>query len=106
MALSQNYCSTFTRRQRLTRGRDRHIDIRITMRQRYEHRLELRRRNIDPALDHPMEVACKRLRIGVARGFSVAHVIDPYEERQNRNHPIDASATPCRQERLVQPRRE
>src|SRR6266851_6312994 len=92
--------------QRFARGRDRHLDIGITMGQRYKHRLELRRRDIDPALDHAMEVACKRLRIGVARAFSVAHVIDPYEERQNRNHPIDASATSCRRERLAQPRRE
>src|SRR5580704_2737967 len=61
------------------------------MRGREKHSLELRRRNIYPAIDHPVEKPGELRRVAGASLVGIAHAIGSEEHRQQRAGAINAS---------------
>ena len=72
------------------------------MRQRQEHHLELRRREVHPLGEHAMEEAGEARRVGAPGTGIVAHLLDAEEQGQQRPHAIDAGRNPRRGDRLPQ----
>src|SRR6185437_8879542 len=70
------------RRERLARRGNRAFYLGLVVSGRNEHRLELRRGQIDPALEHRLEKPSEFLRIGPARIFRVSHRFNADEWRQ------------------------
>src|SRR5436190_1372692 len=79
----------------ITDGLDRAVDLLVAVRERDEHRLELARGDVDPALEQVAEQRRVALGVRPLRVVEVAHGRVGHEERRHRADPLDAAA--CRQ---------
>src|SRR2546423_15413015 len=65
-------------------GLDGAVDVGVGVREREEHRLELRRRDVDPALEQVPEEGGVAVGVARSRVVVVAHGLFATEERQHR----------------------
>src|SRR5919201_5069519 len=63
---------------------DRELDVLVAVRDGYERRLELRRRQVDAALEHGVEEAAEPLRVALARARRVEDGLGREEDGEHR----------------------
>ena len=83
--------------------RDRHIDLTIRVRKREKERLELRRRDVDPAPEKAAEELSVALAAACPRVVEVPHRTGVREQRRHRSDPLDAPARGRVTEALLEP---
>src|SRR5215510_8934693 len=89
------------------RSLDRSLDVLLRVRCRNERSLELRGRQVDPALEHVLEKPAEAERVGSFRGFKVEYLAIREKQCKHRPRPIhagrDAGFCRCFQQSVLEP---